>query len=136
MKKFVFVASLMVLVVSLFTLALPALALVGSEAGPYLGLEYGQYTGLGNQDIRFTAARIISVALGLLGMIATVLIIYAGFKLMTAGGNEENAASARKILFAAVIGLIIILSAYSLTSFVMTNLFQATTGYTYQNLQD
>ena len=129
-----FVATFLVLVFSLFSFVLPAMAIVtGVQAGPDLGLDYGAATGLGSQDIRFTIARIISVALGLLGIIAVVLVLYAGFKWMTAAGNEENAASARKILMSAVIGLIIILSAYSLTRFIMTNLFQATTGYVYQN---
>lgn len=132
------VASFLMLVFSLFGLAALALAvgLPSNEPGPYLGLEYGGYTGLGNQDVRFTVARIISAALGLLGMIAVVIIIYAGFKWMTAGGNEENAAGARKILYAAVIGLVIILSAYTITRFVMENLFKATTDVDYAKMLD
>jgi len=87
--------------------------------GPYLGLDYGKYTNLGSQDIRFTVAMIIQVVLGLLGTIALVIILYAGFKWMTAGGNEEGIKSAQKILTAAVIGLVIILTAYSITRFVV-----------------
>jgi len=117
----------LVLVFSLLSLAAPVLAV----DGPYLGLEYGKYTNLGEQDVRVTVGRVISVALGLLGIIAVVLVIYAGFKWMTAMGNEENAASARKILAAAVIGLVIILAAYSITRFVISNLFEATTGVQY-----
>lgn len=101
------------------------------ETGPYLGLEYGRDTGLGEDDVRFTVSRIISAALGLLGTIALVLIIYAGFKWMTAGGNEEEATDAKKILYAAVIGLAIILTAYSITRFVTSQLFKATTGADY-----
>lgn len=103
-----------------------------SAQGPYLGLEYGHDTGLVAQDVRLTVARIINVALGLLGMIAVVIVIYAGFKWMTAGGNEEDASSAKKILYAAVIGLVIILAAYSISRFVITQLFKATTGYDYE----
>jgi hypothetical protein len=101
------------------------------ETGPYLGLEYGRDTGLGESDVRFTVSRIISAALGLLGTIALVLILYAGFKWMTAGGNEEEATDAKKILYAAVIGLAIILTAYSITRFVTSQLFKATTGADY-----
>jgi len=99
-----------------------------------LGLTYGQYTKLGDDDIRLTVAEIIRVALGLLGITALVLIIYAGFKWMTAGGNEEGIESARKILFAAVIGLAIILSAYAITNFVVKSLYQATTSQPYGTL--
>ncbi|MBI4427351.1 MAG: hypothetical protein HY569_02640 [Candidatus Magasanikbacteria bacterium] len=106
------------------------------ETGPYLGMEYGKATGLGEADVRFTTARIISAALGLLGTVALVLILYAGFMWMTAGGDDEKVASAKKILYAAVIGLIIILAAYSITRFVMSQLFKATTGYDYYTTGD
>ena len=124
----------MMLSVAVFAVT-PAFALLGDpEPGPYLGLEYGAATGLGKADVRFTTARIINAALGLLGIIAVVIILYAGFKWMTAGGNEENVKSAQKILMAAVIGLVIILSAYAITRFVMSQLFKATTGYEYSTV--
>jgi len=126
-KTFVFVTLMFVLLFGLFSVYNSA-----SAQGPYLGLEYGADTGLSKRDIRFTTARIINTVLGLLGMISVVIVAYAGFKWMTAGGNEENAASARKILFSGVIGLVIILSAYSIARYVNTSLFKATTGYDYE----
>ncbi len=99
-----------------------------------LGLGYGQYTGLGSEDIRFTVARIINVALGLLGIIMVVILIYAGFTWMTAAGNEEKVGTAKKMIIAAVIGLAIILSAYAISNFVVRELYQATTGYEYRVL--
>lgn len=104
--------------------------------GPYLGLEYGASTGLGTADIRFTTANLISVALGLLGTICVVLVLYAGFRWMTAGGNEENAKEAQSILKYAIIGLVIILSAYAITRYVFVNLFKATTGKSYGTTMD
>ncbi|MEK7084111.1 MAG: hypothetical protein AAB932_02680, partial [Patescibacteria group bacterium] len=86
-----------------------------ASAQPYLGLEYGRYTNLSNQDVRVSAARIINVVLGLLGIIVTVLIVYAGFRWMTAAGNEDAVKDARKIMFAAVIGLIIVLAAFAIS---------------------
>ena len=100
--------------------------------GPYLGLEYGGATGLGQSDVRLTVSRMINVSLGLLGTISLVLILWAGFKWMTSGGNEEEAKNARKILIAATIGLAIILSAYSISNFVVNNLYKATTGFDYR----
>lgn len=96
--------------------------------GPDLGLEYGEQTGLGKGDVRTTVARIITVSLGLLGIVAVSLIVYAGFLWMTAGGNEEQVNTARSILTTSVIGLAIILSAYSITQFVVRSLSQATAG--------
>lgn len=84
-------------------------------------------TGLGNDDPRHIAANIINIILGFLGIIALVLIIYAGFKWMTAAGNETQVGDAKKLLVAAVIGLIIILSAFALSSFVLDAVYRATT---------
>ncbi len=96
-----------------------------------LGLACASATGLKADDPRLIAGRIINVTLGILGILATVLIVYAGFRWMTAGGNEENVKTAQKILISAVIGLLIILTAYSVTAFVIKKAYSATTGVQY-----
>lgn len=63
----------------------------------------------------------INAALGLLGVILVVLIIYAGFLWMTAGGNADQVKKAKQLILNAVIGMIIIFAAYSITNFVLTN---------------
>ena len=67
-------------------------------------------------------ARVIFTALSLLAVIFIILIIIAGYQWMTAGGNEEQVAKAKKNISNAVIGLIIILSAYAITWFIFTYL--------------
>lgn len=115
------IASLAVLLVTIT----PAFAeIVGT--GPDLGLEYGAMTGLGEVDPRVATANVINIALGLLGIIAVVLIVYAGFRWMTSAGNEEAVSSAKKTLMAAVIGLVIILSAYTIANYVILNIYDAT----------
>ncbi len=81
---------------------------------------------LGDEDLIVTITRIINVALGLLGIVAVVIILIGGFKWMTAGGNEENVAGAKKLIFSGIIGLAIILSAYAIASFVINRLGEAT----------
>jgi len=96
-----------------------------------LGLVNGNVasaTGLGSQDVRQTIGKIINVALSLLGIIVLVIIIYGGFLWMTAGGNDEKVGEAKKWIFGGIIGLVIILSAYAIASFVISNLVTATTG--------
>jgi hypothetical protein len=88
----------------------------------------GSATGLGTQDVRQTIGKIINVALSLLGVIVLVIIIYGGFLWMTAGGNDEKVGEAKKWIFGGIIGLVIILSAYAIASFVISNLVTATTG--------
>jgi len=95
-----------------------------------LGLNAGNVgatTGLGTRDVRETIASIINVALSLLGIIVLVIIIYGGFLWMTAGGNDEKVGEAKKWIFGGIIGLVIILSAYAIASFVISNLVTATT---------
>lgn len=76
----------------------------------------------GSATVGDIASNIISLALSLLGIGFIVLIIAGGFKWMTAQGNEEEAKKAMKIIQMAIIGLIIIISAYSITHFVFSAL--------------
>jgi len=85
--------------------------------------------GLGNEDPRVIAARVVNVILGFLGIIAVILILYGGFKWMTAAGNEDAISDAKGIIAAGVIGLVIILAAWGLASFVIDALYGATNAF-------
>jgi len=120
-----------------FSLALPEAQAAGwwdrvSEGGlKEVGTAYGVSGGVPSDksDIRLMAARIIRVVLELLGLLFLILIIVAGFRWMTAGGDEEKVTTARKLLTNSVIGLIIIFTAWSIAIFVFNQLQYATTGY-------
>jgi hypothetical protein len=84
------------------------------QAAAEEGAGYGE-----PQDPRVTAAVIIRTALQLIGIVFLVLMLYAGFLWMTAGGNEESVAKAKNIIKASIIGLAIIFAAYSITYFAM-----------------
>ncbi|MDO8505133.1 MAG: pilin [bacterium] len=77
---------------------------------------------LTSTDPRIIVAKIIRVALGFLGTVALVLILYGGYLWMTAAGNEETIDKAKKVLTQATIGLAIILSAFSITQFIINRL--------------
>lgn len=129
MKKLVYgLATLALIFGGYIGLAVPASAAdttpIDADA---LGLSYGAETGLGTADVRSTIASIIRVAMGLLGIVAVVIILVGGFKWMTAGGNDDQVGEAKKWIFSGVIGLVIILSAYALASFIITQLVDATT---------
>jgi hypothetical protein len=64
--------------------------------------------------------------LGLLGLIAVVLIIYGGFIWLTAGGNEDKVGQAKRIISAAVVGLIIVLLAWAIVTFVVSTASKVT----------
>lgn len=73
-------------------------------------------------------ASVIKVFLGFLGVIFVILILVAGFRWMTAGGNDENIKKATAQIRNAAIGLIIILAAYAITAFVTREITGAVTN--------
>ncbi len=74
---------------------------------------------LGTADLEATVINIIQWALGFLGLIAVVMILYGGFIWMTAAGNEDKVSTAKKVISAAVVGLIIVLLAWAIVIFVV-----------------
>ena len=114
------------------TLVTPATALTvedafgGADTGGVDAI--GTAVGLEGTDPRTIAANVINVVLGFLGIIAVVLIIYAGFLWMTAAGNDDKVTTAKSLMTAAVIGLVIILAAFGIAQFVLTSLIGATTA--------
>ena len=76
----------------------------------------------GAEGVSDIIARVMFIALSLLAVIFIILTIIAGYQWMTAGGNEEQVTKAKKNISNAVIGLIIVLSAYALTWFIFTYL--------------
>ena len=110
--------------------AAPALAAAPNmvQSTEILPTNIQQEVGLSGGDVRVTIARIIRVAMGLLGIIAVVIILIGGFTWMTAGGNDEKVGEAKKWIFSGIIGLAIILSAYGIATFVINSLVTATTA--------
>jgi cbb3-type cytochrome oxidase subunit 3 len=61
---------------------------------------------------------VVGAVLSLLGVVFFLLIFYGGLRWMLAQGNEAEVEKAKEILIAAVIGLIIVLAAYAITTFI------------------
>lgn len=91
-----------------------------------VGIEYGNEAGFGTQDIRVTIAQIIRISIGILGIIVVILVIISGIFFMISGGEPEKQEKAKKILISALIGLVIILAAYFLASFILSTVIEAT----------
>lgn len=133
MKKIVIALMLLSLVfLPMAASALPAPSginsLVGKDAEKLLQETGTSATFNTTQGLLPMIGTIIKLLLTLLGVVVLVLIIYAGFMWMTAGGNTEQVDKAKKWLTNAVMGLAIILAAYAISSFVITNLLDVTVG--------
>jgi len=97
-----------------------------SAQGPLKDLqEVGQSGGYAEADV-FSLSQfigtVISTILSLLGVLFISLMIYGGFKWMKASGREEDVKVAQDTIRRAIIGLIIITSAYAIMSYVMASL--------------
>jgi hypothetical protein len=106
----------------LLTIASPILA------APNLGINYVAPLNLANADPRTAAVSLIRLLMTFLGIIAVVIILYGGFVWLTAAGNEDKVSTAKKIIAAGIIGLIIILAAFLIVSFVISNVSNSLNG--------
>jgi hypothetical protein len=95
-------------------------------------IETKNAAGLGDMSIGQLVSSIIKIVLGFLSIIFLVLIVMAGFKWMTAGGNEEQIKKSTATIKAAVIGLVIVLAAYTITYFIFTYLPFTSSGTSIQ----
>lgn len=107
-KKIALLSTLLMLV------ALP----VAAQTTSFSIEDVGGTLGLGTADLKDTVVNIIQWVLGILALIAVVMIILGGFQWLTAAGNDEKIEKAKKIISAAVIGLIIVLLAWAIVIFV------------------
>lgn len=117
---------------TIFLLAAPSLSLAqnsgtDAENNTLMGRlttigKLGGYNTSGDITISSIAGIAIRGVITLLGLIFIILIILAGFKWMRAEGNEEEIKKANRTIRESIIGLIIVLSAWTLWSFVFEKL--------------
>ena len=94
-----------------------AITLLPNVAFAQIGSVKPPTAGLSTKSFAEMVLGIVNVALGFVTVIALAVIIYGGFRWMTAGGNEESVGEAKKILTAGIIGLVVILIAWVLITF-------------------
>lgn len=87
----------------------------------------------GGYDIKSTYAQggliianAIKTVLGFLGVIFVILMIYGGYTWMMARGNEQDVEKAKSTIRNAVIGLIIVVSAYAISVLVVSMMIPET----------
>ena len=103
-------------------MALPMLA----SAQASLGIELGVGTGLGTRDLKDTIVAVLNVLLGFLGILAVIIILLGGFKWMTAAGSEDKIGEAKKLISAGIVGLVVILAAYAIATYVISTISSVT----------
>jgi hypothetical protein len=86
---------------------------------------------IAKENIPTYAGQIIGTVLSLVSVLFFVLLVYAGVMWMISRGNEEMSSKALNIIFAAIIGIIIVLSSYTLVKFIFQSTTQAEKIYGY-----
>ncbi|HTW96761.1 MAG TPA: pilin [Candidatus Methylomirabilis sp.] len=77
----------------------------------------------GNYTLDDFVALAITIAkwiLGVVGAVALLFLVYGGFTLILSGGNEDRVRQGKEILTGAIIGLIIVFTAYLIIQFTLT----------------
>jgi cysteine-rich repeat protein len=93
------------------------------------GTSFAQSLGLSpGPSIQVMIARIIRTVIGFVGIIVVVMIIYGGFLYMTSGGNATRLEKAKKIIIQSIIGLVIVLTSFTIVHFIIGRLVEATGG--------
>lgn len=118
--------------VALGLAALPSVALAQKnpfETAGELAGAVGKNAGLGEpKPLTAIIGQLINVALGFLGIVLLAYLLFAGFLWMTAGGETEKVDKAKSMIRNAIIGLIIIVAAFAISTFVLSSLVNATKG--------
>jgi TRAP-type C4-dicarboxylate transport system permease small subunit len=83
------------------------------------------FAGFSTNDLKTTIQNIVRIIVGFLGIITIIIILAGGFKWMTSGGNEDKIGEAKKLISAGVVGLVVVLAAYAIASFVINSLQKA-----------
>ncbi|MFA6918949.1 MAG: hypothetical protein WC244_02440, partial [Patescibacteria group bacterium] len=108
---------LAVFIIALSFISVSNFALAQSASGNLAAL--GASAGLANTSLPTLLGNIVRVLLSLLGVAAVLIMLYAGFIWMTAGGDPGKVDKAKRIMVGGVIGLIIIVASFAIASFVM-----------------
>jgi len=113
--------SLIAILTAAFAAPLAALAAYTGDTG--LTATASQ-AGLGAAPtpLAVTIGTVISTALGLVGVVFLVLMVYAGFIWMIARGDEAKVEKAKDTIINCIIGIVVIVGAYAITNYIVTQL--------------
>ncbi len=91
----------------------------GNQFDPSRGINISNVT---TPETLFTKA--IYVLIWVIGVAAVLVLIWAGFSYMTAGGDAEKAERAKKMIVGTIIGIIIIVASF----LIYTSILRAVNG--------
>jgi heme/copper-type cytochrome/quinol oxidase subunit 2 len=128
---------------TLFAIAIPALATSAVSAeitqddingnlcsGSNGGLGGNATTGCDEQATQagnHLVATVVNILSVIVGVVAVIMIIFAGFRYVTSGGRDDAVKGAKNTILYAIIGLVIVALAQIIVHFVLAKTTDATT---------
>ena len=94
------------------------------------GSQAGLDTTPGTQQLPIVIGTVIKTALGVVGIVFLVLMVYAGYIWMIARGDEAKVEKAKDTIVNCIIGIVIVVGAYAITSYIVTALNKGGAGTT------
>ena len=118
---------------SVVTLALIKVSTVAAQTG---GLQAGLNSARGvDQPAEIFGdgaifENIVNTFLFVVGAVAVIMIVHAGFRYVTSGGNSANVTAAKNTILYAVVGVVVALLAYAILDFVLMTFQGGSNGST------
>ena len=128
MKKIIFLALMSLGVASVLSLSV---ASTNASAQVSSGINAATTDEMRNKQIDGSngVIRIVSnILIWVVGIVAVIMIVWSGFKYITAAGDTSKVASAKNSLIYAIVGLIIAILAYAIVNFVIEHLGASSAG--------
>ena len=100
-----------------------SLALMLSSASVALGITPADSGDLPEDQPNVIIRNIFNAVAAIMAIVAALMIVIGGIMWMTAQGDDEQITKARKLIIAAVVGLIIIGAAVGIVNFVVGKVF-------------
>ena len=81
---------------------------------------------LGGRTAQGVIGELVRNALGLSGVAALAVFVYAGIRYLTSQGNEETITKSKNMMVWAALGLVVLFASYSIVSFIQKQVSGAT----------
>lgn len=133
-KRLLFVVSMSLILNSLFLIPNsanaadpPSSELKGIQNAPGFISIFGRESGFvgAPREPEIIIGEILQGAMLLIGVLFGILVIYGGYLWMTARGNDETVKKAIGILQTAIIGFIVVASAYAISDFIIERVIRS-----------
>lgn len=83
----------------------------------------------GFQSVTAVIRTVFNLVIIIAGTIFVILLLVGGIQYLTAAGNEEATGKAKRLIVDSIVGLIIVLAAWAIGTFIIGRLgFRSTTG--------